>query len=53
MAGTQRRMGPSNLGRHGIISPSVNGCNPIIPQPVVPKVYVHFGSQSFPILSFY
>jgi len=53
MAGTQRRIGPSNLGRHGIIPPSVNGGNPITPQSVVPKVYVHFGSQSLPISPYY
>ena len=55
MAVTQRRIGPSNSGWYGIISSPVNGCNPIIPQPVLPKVYswVHFGSSLFPILFFH
>ena len=53
MAVTQRRIGPSNSGWYGIISSPVNGCNPIIPQLVHTKVYVHFGSILFPFMFFH
>lgn len=52
MGCTQRRIGPLNLGRYGILASLINGCNPIIPQFLVPKVNVHFGFQAFPIFFF-
>ena len=46
----QRRIGPLNLGRYGIPPSIINGRNPIIAQSPVPKVNIHFGYQSFPVM---
>ena len=53
MAIIQRRIGSSNSGWYGIISSPVNGCNSIIPQLVLGKVYVHLGSILFSLMFFY
>ena len=52
MGCAQRRIGPYNLGGYGILSSIINGCNLIIAQFIVPKLHLHFGFQSFPILFF-
>ncbi len=46
----QRRLGPMNLGWYGILPSTINGCNPIIAQSLVPKVNIQYGYQSFPVL---
>ncbi len=50
MGCAQRRIGPFNLGHYGLLSSLINGCNLIISQYLLPKVCLHFGFQSFPIL---
>ena len=52
MGSAQRRIGPFNLGGYGIFSSLINGCNLIISQFLVPKLYFYFGFQLFPILFF-
>ncbi len=47
----QRRTGPLNTGRYGIISSFMNGRNSIISQFLVPKQHLNFGFQLFPIFS--
>lgn len=37
MACCQRRMGPLNLGMHGLLASIINGCNLIITQSINPK----------------
>lgn len=49
MGNTQRRKGPFNLGGYGILSSIVNGFNLIITQLLIPKLYIHYWFQSFPI----
>ena len=49
MGNTQRRKGPFNLGGYGILSSIVNGFNLIITQLLIPKFYIHYWFQIFPI----
>jgi len=46
----QRRKGPFNLGGYGILSSIVNGFNLIITQFIIPKLYIHYWFQAFPIV---
>lgn len=46
---TQRRKGPFNLGGYGILSSILNGLNLIISQLIIPKLYIHYWFQAFPI----
>ncbi len=48
----QRRIGPFNIGWYGILSSIINGCNLIITQLIIPKLYFYFSFQCFPILFF-
>ena len=52
MGSAQRRIGPFNLGGYGIFSSLINGCNLIISQFLVPKLYFYFGFQLFPVFFF-
>ena len=52
MGSAQRRIGPFNLGGYGLLSSIINGCNLIISQFLVPKVYFYFGFEFFPIFFF-
>jgi len=52
MGSAQRRIGPFNLGGYGIFSSLINGCNLIIAQFLVPKLYFYFGFQFFPLFFF-
>jgi len=52
MGCAQRRIGPFNLGGYGFLSAIINGCNLIITQFIVPKLYLHFVFHSFPIYFF-
>ena len=49
MGNTQRRKGPFNLGGYGILSSIINGFNLIISQFLIPKLYIHYWFQAFPI----
>ena len=49
MGNTQRRKGPFNLGGYGILSSIINGFNLIISQFLIPKLYIHYWFQIFPI----
>lgn len=49
MGNSQRRKGPFNLGGYGILSSIINGFNLIITQFLLPKLYVHYWFQIFPI----
>jgi NADH:ubiquinone oxidoreductase subunit H len=49
MGNTQRRKGPFNLGAYGILSSIINGFNLIISQFLIPKLYIHYWFQAFPI----
>ena len=50
MGNTQRRKGPFNLGSYGILSSIINGFNLIIAQFIIPKLYIHYLFQIFPIV---
>ena len=50
ISNTQRRKGPFNLGGYGILSSIINGFNLIVAQLMVPKLYIHYWFQAFPIL---
>ncbi len=52
MGSAQRRIGPFNLGGYGLLSSIINGCNLIICQFLVPKVYFYFGFEFFPLFFF-
>jgi len=50
ISNTQRRKGPFNLGSYGILSSIINGLNLIISQFLIPKLFIHYWFQAFPIL---
>ena len=50
MGNTQRRKGPLNLGTYGILSSFINGFNLIISQLIIPKLFIYYWFQLFPIL---
>ena len=49
LGNAQRRKGPFNLGGYGILSSIVNGFNLIITQFIIPKFYIQYWFQAFPI----
>ena len=52
MGSAQRRIGPFNLGGYGVLASIVNGCNLVITQMVIPKMYISKGFEMFPIYFF-
>ena len=53
MSYAQIRIGPFNLGYYGLFSSLINGCNFIISQYLIPKIYINslfLVFQSFPLL---